>query len=352
MHQTYPQPVAAPRRGKGLIIAGSVLLAVSVLLGIVGFVIVARSFDFADLDRDVAISGSTDRLVPGDITFSVLDPLGGGEGLMTVGIATSDPTPGTTCSITDEDGTEVSLTSPRSGEEMLDPQGRYSDYLMYGTARLEPGEYVAACTMVEEPGSAGTNSFTIGRVFGYDDISENLAGFVWGLVLWGTAALLFVIGVVLLIIGLVQRSRSKRDAAMSGGWPGTGYPQPAPYPTTQGPGPYGPGSYGPTGPGQTGAGPGVYDPGGQAHGGYGQPPAPQPMPPATWGDPQQPYAPPTPTAPAPPEPWAPPPGWTPPGEQAPPPHEPPAPAAPNSPPPEPTPDDGASGWTVPPSKNT
>ena len=79
----------APRRGRGLIIAGSVMLVLSVVGGIVGSVLVGRGLDWRDLERDISVRGPDERLVPGEISFRV--PLSDGsdpDAEISVGVAT------------------------------------------------------------------------------------------------------------------------------------------------------------------------------------------------------------------------------------------------------------------------
>ncbi len=308
-------------------IAGVVLIVLSVIGGIAAFSFFVSSFGFYDVE-DVAIDGPTDRLVPGTIEFSVLEPLDAGEdGDMTVGIALSAvPTPEPTCTIRDSSGDEVATSQPRTDDQLYDWDGLYYDYELVSTTRLAPGDYEAACELEGEPSSASGVSFTVGRVLGIDDFMGDMGPAFGSLGGMGLAALLFVLGLILLIVGLVQRSRSKQP-------PYTAGPYPGPYP-----GPYGqPGQYAPPGPyGQ----PGAYPPAGQ----YGQPGPGQYPPPGPYGPqaapggypPPGPYGQPGPAAPAPPAPPAPP------TEPAPP-----ADPSVSGPPPE---DGSVGGWTVPPSK--
>jgi hypothetical protein len=312
-----------------MVIAGVVLIVLSVIGGIAAFSYLVSSFGFYD-DEDVAIDGPTDRLVPGTIEFSVLEPLDAGEdGDMTVGIALSAvPTPEPTCTISDDAGDEVAMSQPRPDDELYDWDGLYYDYELVSTTRLAPGDYEASCELEGEPSSASGVSFTVGRVLGIDDFMGDMGPAFGSLGGMGLAALLFVLGLILLIIGLVQRSRSKQP-------PYTAGPYPGPYPGAY-PGPYGqPGQYPP--PGQYGQ-PGQYppqDPYGQhgVPGGY--------PPPAPYGQPG-PVAPTPPAAPAPAPPTPAPPSPAPPTESAPP-SGPPV----SGPPPE---DGSVGGWTVPPSK--
>ncbi len=280
------------------------MILLSILGGILGSALLGSNVGFADFDREVAIDGATDRVVPGRIEFSVLEPLESSVAPeMTVGLAVSS-TEGTepTCTIEQVGGDAVALSPATLNEALLDMQSRYGDYTVISTAQLAPGDYEARCDVDGEPSASSGTSFTVGRVFGMQDFSR-LFGSIAGLfALWAVAALVFIIGTVLLIVGLVQRSRSKRPSQ------GLGPQGPGPYPN-------GPGSY------PVGSGPGPS---------Y-QPPFPQ----APYGGPQAPYG-------------------GPPGSPSP---EPQRPAdVPSTPPPAPPParpegEEGTvSGWSVPPSK--
>jgi hypothetical protein len=271
-------PMQQPRRGRGLVIAGTVMIAVSLLGGIIATAVAANRFDLRDLDRDVAVDGPRERLIPGEIPFRVIAPLNDdGSSEITVGIAVERLTsPRPQCSIQSAAGDPVEWGRARADDALLDDRG---DYELVGTARLGPGEYVASCVPAgaddEEVGGFDAN-FTVGRVFGIDDFSTFIGPLVGVLAVFGVASLLFIVGLVLLIVGLVQRSRSKRAGAS------TPYGYPGPMPPGYGPqGPYGqPGGSGPYG----------YPPPPSGYGPYGQQPPSQPGPPAApWhgapGDP-------------------------------------------------------------------
>lgn len=291
--QFGPNPTGAPDaprpRGRGLLIAGIAVMVLSVIGGAVSIGVIASSTDFFDFE-EVAIDGPSDRLVPGEIEFSVLEPIDAGDdGDMTVGIALSAvPTPEPACRILDADGAEVAIGPPSPQDELLDWDGYYYDYQLLRTARVVPGDYRAVCEVEGEPSAASGVNFTVGRVLGVDDFTDNvtpvLGGF-GGLMLSG---LLFIVGLVLAIVGLVQRSRSTRPPTTGG--PYYGMPQPQ--------GPY----YG--APTPYGAPPPGY--GQPAPPGYGQPAPPGPPPsygqptPPPYGQPTQPTQPPV-AEPPPPE---------------------------------------------------
>ncbi len=331
-----PTPASVPRRGRGLIIAGSIMIALSVVGGSVAVGLLGSRFDLNNWE-DVAISGAQDRLVPGTIDFEILEPLDEGkDASMTVGIAlSSNLSPAPDCSVEDAGGDAMTLAPIRSGEELLDWDGSYGDYELIGSTRLDVGEYRAVCEGGVESAAASGVSFTVGRILAVDDVTDQIGAVLGIFGAMGIAGLLFVVGITLLIVGLVQRSRSGRTPAPLplgpyGQYPGQ-YP-PGQYP----PGQYPPGHYPPDPP--------------DAPGRYG---APGHSPPGPYNAPD-PYA----TPPG----YSPPPGQSPqPGQDQYPPTPPPWPDAhppgppshgPAAGPPDQSPDeDGTvSGWTVPPAK--
>jgi hypothetical protein len=228
-----------PRKGRALLIAGAVMMVVSILGGVIGTLLVGSGATFGDFEREVAIEGSSDRIVPGRIPFSVVDPINGGDGEMSVGIAlSSTAAPEPDCSIEDSEGATIELVRSVSGESLLDQSGQYLDYTVVGTARLAVGDYEAVCAADGEPSASSGVSFTVGRVFGFSDFSD-VVGPVFGIIgIWLIAGLVFIVGLVLTIVGLVQGSRSKRPPMGGGqfyGAPYPGVPQ-GPYPgVPQGP---------------------------------------------------------------------------------------------------------------------
>lgn len=228
-----PAPTGPPfdpprRRGRGLIISGIVLIVVSLVGGFGLGALAVSSIDLAEFERDVIIDGSGDRLVPGEIEFRVPD-LSGADS-MRVGVAfSSSPTDPPDCSIVDEEGDEIPLDDAVLDAELYDVNNRYPGYQVQSTARLPTGAYTARCDD-EADGSSDGLSFTVGRTFGFDDITGVFGGLFAAIGVAIVAGLLFIVGVILLIVGLVQRSKGDR--------PGPGAYPPGPY------GQYPPGPYG------------------------------------------------------------------------------------------------------------
>ena len=286
------------------------MVAVAVIGGGLLVSILGRQVDLNDLNRDVVIDGSADRLVPGTIEFQVLEPLEGssGTGEMTVGVAIpAEASPEPECTITEAGSSKV-LSSAARSDDILLSEGNSSTDTVLVAARLEPGDYTADCTMAGEPSAASGVSFTVGRVLRPQEVFEDLGAVFGALAVVVVAGLLFLVGVALTITGFVLRSRSRRPPAQPP-YPGFPYPQgqypQPPYPQQPYPGQQYPDQYGQPQPSSP-------------QPGYPQPDQPQ-YPQPEYQPPQY----------QPPEPWTPPPTEAPQG---------------------PSDDDGNSGWTVPPSK--
>ena len=292
--QVAPEPSV---RGRGLVIAGSLMMVLSVVGGIAVFGLLGSRIGFEEFMRDVVIVGDSVQPIPGSIDFTVEPPLRGGSSSMAVGVAVDDATVGTPeCTMRTELGEPVVLTRSPFDSTLLNGG---SDYLVVSSARLDPGDYTAECSWPGEPSqSPMTARFTVGRTLDGDDLGQIFGPVLGMLAVSGVAALVFLVGLILLIVGLVKRSRSRRDGggAPRGGvgqqwggeqwaadqWAGQQYPQP-PYPQQPYP--------------QPGAAQPTYPP-------YPQPGAAQPTYPPQPGPQAQPLPPTT------PPPSAPPSGWT------------------------------------------
>jgi hypothetical protein len=216
--------------------------------------------------------------------------------------------------VTSPSGDPVALLTPQDSINAPVPSGGYLSILKYFRVG-ETGEY-----RVHASGGQAAQGAELG--IGPYDVEHLSAWLAGGFAVGGAV---FLIGLVMLIIVLVRRSRSKRAVRMAGippgvppgapywGAPGTAPPPPPPGWGTTPPGP-------PTGP------PTQYPP---FPAPPQMPPQPQqPSPPPGWGTP-------TPAAPPPPEQWAPAP-WSAPAAPVPPPPVPLPPEAPAAPPsPEP-----------------
>jgi hypothetical protein len=291
-----PVPPAAPTRGRGQVIAGIVLVALSVVIGTVATASVASRVDVGSLERNVRVEGPDRVIVPGEVRFAVVAPLDdGARAEMDVGIGVArrgGPVPA--CTLSTAAGEELPTERPLAETTLVDDsEGRFQ---VVTVAELPPGDYVARCTVAGEPTQRPDAEMTVGRTFGFGDVEELIGPIVWFLGGVGVAGLLFLVGVILLIVGLVRRSRAARPPA-PGGWP----PQPVAAP----------GPWGPTQANAPRPGPVAPPPGGPLISEPWGVPAPG-APPAPGQDARPDPSAPTPPAPppAPPVPGAPKPGWT------------------------------------------
>ncbi len=266
---------------KGLLIAGIVLL----VLGIGGCGYGCTNFvGFVSDLTDVVEGRAT---VPyGDSTTLQSDA--GGAVILT-------STSGAECEVVDDSGNQVSLQEPSAGTSgTVDTTGGETLEFQYYFDTDSGVTYEVTC----QDGMNGTGGEFV--VVGFD-----IGKIVGGLFGIGIGALLFIIGAILLIVGLVQRSRWKKRGGGTMAGPG-GYSPPPPG---------APGGYGQPGYGQPGYGQPGYGQPGYGQPGYGQPGGP---PPPGQGAPGQ----------------APPPGGMP-GPSGPPPPQGPPPQGPSTPPPPP-----------------
>lgn len=231
-----PAPGAHKPRGKGLIISGSVLLAVAVAVGIVGIVgvvgVVTRPNGY---DRVAAGESRTLHLAAGKWVLyyeSYSD-----HGSSTTGRFAAPPV-----RITGAGGQAVRLGFYMT-DATYDVNGRHG-VAIYTFSTDRAGDYRVA---VGRSGSPGAH-IAVGHSF-----AAGLVGWISAI---GAAVVVFLLGLVLLTVGLVIRSRSKRDIARYGSYGGPSAP------------------YGPPG-GGFGAPPG-HAPAGS---GWGPPPPPPPPPP-------------------------------------------------------------------------
>lgn len=268
----------APR---GLLIAGVVLLVLA--LGGCGYGCTSFVGFIGDL-TDVA-EGSSAVPLGSPTTLEA----GGTDNALILTTSTS-----AVCEVSDSSGADVALQEPGTGTTgTIDRSSGAPLEFQYSFETTEGETYQILCVDdFEGSGEYAVVPFNLGRI-------------VTGFAGIGIGALLFIIGTILLIVGLVQRSKWKKRQVP--GSPMGGYSPPPPG--------------GASGYGQPGQG---Y---GQPGQGYGQPPSGYPTPPPPGG----PIPPPPggPTAPPPGGPTAPPPA---PGAPWPPQSEP-----PSGPPPPPPP---------------
>lgn len=201
----YEQP---KRKGKGLIISGVVLLVLGVLLlvgGIVGF---GRGFgglidSVQNLASPATSPDSVSASLKGDSTYAVYERADSSSE------ATLSPSD---ISVVGPDGAAVPVVASALTNTSVDiGNGDYfTAVAQFDTAAS--GTYTVA---VAPPGI----DFAVGPGFSGDQI----AGLGIGVVLLLAAFLSGLVGLVLLIIGLVQRSKSGKQAAVGYGQPAVGY---------------------------------------------------------------------------------------------------------------------------------
>jgi hypothetical protein len=295
MSSVENSPVAG-QVGRKLILSGAILIGLSVLLGLVGTKLTLGQFSAAQLTREVVINGSSNPKVPGKLSFEVAEPLqesSAQDAEMHVGIAVEyEQLPAPVCTMTNESGAAVPLKSSGSGEALLgDNSGKFT---VMGSAVLAPGQYEAICTLDEEPSSSSA-SFTVGRVFGMDDLSGTFAPFLWFLAVGFICGLMFLVGLILMIVGLVKRSKAKKQgsglspAGVSGSAAAAGVPAVGAYsdlPAAREPPPAWPGPHAPGPPQAAPGAPPSGPPSGPSAEPSSEPPgAPPSGPPAAPGEP-------------------------------------------------------------------
>lgn len=226
------------QRGRGLIITGSILLAVSILGGMAAFTVLASRIDVAGLRRDVVAEGDPTAKVPGELRFRVDRGLSGTDrDTMTVAVAVDERTVLPRCSMATTSGAPVDLVAPTYGSTSLSGRSSFTPVVV---AELGPGDYAASCSFPGEPSAAPpTTRFTVGRTFGDGDVQHLMGPLLGFLSVAGVAAIMFVLGTILLIVGLVRRSRDRRDgggpespspASVTVTWHRSGVADPSPQP--------------------------------------------------------------------------------------------------------------------------
>ncbi len=217
MSQEWSSAPSAPapvrRRGKGAIITGAVLLALGVLLGIGGIIGVVGSAttlvqQFGDTYQTP--NTFTQNLTAGT-TYAVYEQTTG---------TTSRP------GVTTVTAADITVTAPDGSTVRLDPPSKSmtqafdgGDGVMVAVAQFDPqvtGLYTVDVTTDGAVVTVAPSFSSIGKAFAWV-----------GLIVLG--GLLALAGLITLIVGLVQRSSSKRaTTAVAGGYPaaptvGTGY---------------------------------------------------------------------------------------------------------------------------------
>lgn len=260
--------------GRGLIIAGSVLLAVAMVVGIVGFVLTVGRIDVTEFQRDIVAEDGTDTEIPGAIEFRVFEPLGEnddgtGAADLRVGIGVSSGVElDADCTLFDESDERIPLLTPKQNDAFW--RDNPEKFSVVGSAKLAPGAYTAECTdgsategsttegsTTEGSDGAGRSGgsetpadarFTVGRVAGPEDYATVFTPALWFVFVAAICGLTFLIGLALLVFGLSKRASARRAGPQSAtvqfpqsppGAPSQPFDRPAPPPDA-GPGPSGP----------------------------------------------------------------------------------------------------------------
>lgn len=223
----HVDPRGVPTRGRRFVVTGAILIAVAVLGGMSVFAFVAGRIDIGYFERDVVVDGARTAEVPGELRFSVDRRLGGPDSeTMSVAVAVDHRSATMPhCTMTTADGEPVDLGVVPYGDALLHENSSYS---LVSVADLRPGDYVASCRWPGEPSDArSVTRFTVGRTLGNDDM-RTLVGPLLGLLAGAAvAATVFIVGLILLIIGLVRTSRDRRGPSE----PGPGRPPTVTWPS-------------------------------------------------------------------------------------------------------------------------
>ena len=214
-------PVTSPPAGRGLLIAGSTMMVLAVVGGFLVVSLLGSRLDLDRFTRDVVIDGDRTPSVPGTLPFSVDAPLDGSSAdTMAVGIAVEDRGIGTPeCTLATSSGDPVALSRTSFDPALINGP---DSWVVVASARLEPGDYRADCRWPGEPSSApALVSFTVGRTLDTSDVSALVAPMLGIVGVMAVAGLVFIVGLVLLIVGLVRRNRDRRPPS---GQPGSGQP--------------------------------------------------------------------------------------------------------------------------------
>lgn len=280
-----PGPPGPVKKPVGLIWAGVVVAMIGMGMGIASVVLIARTAIDATSMASMPVPGSQSyTLDPG--TYNVYEKTGSAADPGESSILLKDIT------VTSPTNTDLTVSSPLTNETLTDSSGTWAAIGRFTAATH--GSY--RVDIATKPSTTSTRA-KIGPSF--TSLTGDIVG--WVLLMLG-GGLVFIVGTILFIVGLVRRSRVTRaNRPRPGGYGPGGY---APY----GPGGYGPpGAYGPGGFAGSPP-PGAYPPGapgapgavpGWAPSGPGGPPLPGAPPPGS--PPQGAPAP----RPAPRDPWAP-----------------------------------------------
>lgn len=206
----HGHPPTAPRTRAVAI--GTILLMVSVLIGLVGSALTLGRMDQSTLSRDVVIEGPRQVSIPGTLPFRIAEPLSSGTPTqMTVGLGvtpTGSAPPNCKLFQVDEIADKAIALSWLGGNQpYMSPVN--PELVPIAIATLSPGTYELRCEAprqaIKEP-----KSFSVSRVLGPGDLTGELKPILLFAGVIVVAALFFLAGGITLFVGLVKRGRHKR----------------------------------------------------------------------------------------------------------------------------------------------
>ena len=232
-------PNVPPLRGKGTLITGTVLLVLGLVAVIAGIVMLAGTATslLSQIGTPQTSPTSFTRQLDGGTTYAVYEATDGGSGTL------DDPFLG------DVQPTDITVTGP-GGTVPVNGTGNEVN-------TVGDGKQLFAEVATFNPPSSGSYTIDIATTGSLVAVAPSLSSVgkaaMW-LLLIGLGGLLALIGIILLIVGAVQRSSSRKKqrealgqgtgygAAGAAGYPAQSYPTPAttaqPYAAPAEPQPY------------------------------------------------------------------------------------------------------------------
>jgi len=207
-----PQAAPPKPRGKGLVTSGIVLLIlglIGVVGGVVGIVISASSL-VTEFGSPQTTPTAFTRTLDGGTTYAVYEASTGGTG------STEDPLTGNVLP------SDITVVGPGGTVPVKDVGTTTQTYDANGK------RFGAIATF--DPPTTGSYTITVATEGSVVVVAPSFTSLgkvaIWGLLI-GLGVLLGFVGLILLIVGLVKRSKSKKEMAMaSGGYASTSYPTP------------------------------------------------------------------------------------------------------------------------------
>ncbi len=207
-----PQAAPVKPRGKGLLTSGIVLLILG-LLGVVGGIIgIATSAGslVKEFGSPQPTPTSITRILDGGTTYAVYEASTGGTG------SSSDPLTGNVIL------SDITVTGPAGAVNVNDVGNSTQTYDANGE------RFGAVATF--DPPTTGSYTIAVSTEGSVVVVAPSFTSFgkiaIWVLLIL-FAVVLGLLGLILLIVGLVKRSKSKKEIAMaSGGYAATAYATP------------------------------------------------------------------------------------------------------------------------------